>query len=98
MSSYPKVDDYLNKVDYQFPNYVPSKAAIKFITFIKLVNQDKGGEENKSPVVHMKMLDAVFNKKKRTAIMCHRGIAKTTLMAEYMFFYLAILESNRIFN
>jgi len=85
-----KVDEYLNSVDYSYPDYVPSKAAVKFISFIKLVNQDKGGEENRSPVVHMKMLDAMFTANKRTAIMCHRGIAKTTLFAEYLFPYIAV--------
>jgi len=71
-----KVSEYLNEVDYDFPGYIPSQASLKFINFIKLVNMSKGGEENKSPVVHMKMLDSVFNAQKRTAIMCHRGIAK----------------------
>ena len=50
----------------------------------------KGGEENKSPVVHMKMIDSVFNPDKRSAIMCHRGVGKTTLMAEYLFLYIAL--------
>ena len=90
MSSTFSVDQLLRDVNYDFPNYIPSESAVKFINFVKLVNHDKGGEENKSPVVHMKMLDAVFNKRKRTAIMCHRGIAKTTLMAEYMFLYIAV--------
>lgn len=84
------VDERLNSVDYSYPDYVPSKESAKFINFIKLVNQDKGGEENKSPVVHMKMLDTLFTKNKRSAIMCHRGIAKTTLFAEYMFLYIAV--------
>jgi len=84
------VDEHLNTVDYSHPNYVPSTSAAKFINFVKLVNQDKGGEENKSPVVHMKMLDSMFTQNKRTAIMCHRGIAKTTLFAEYMFLYIAV--------
>jgi len=70
------VPEYLAELDYDFKNYIPSKSSVKFINFIKLVNYSKGGEENKSPVVHMKMLDSVFNAQKRTAIMCHRGIAK----------------------
>lgn len=70
------VPEYLGELDYNFNGYIPSQPAVKFINFIKLVNYSKGGEENKSPVVHMKMLDSVFNGQKRTAIMCHRGIAK----------------------
>ena len=84
------VEQLLADVDYSFPDYVPKPESVKFINFIKLVNQHKGGEENQSPVVHLKMLDSVFNKEKRNAIMCHRGIAKTTLMAEYMFLYIAV--------
>lgn len=85
------VDGFLNEVDYTFPDYIPSAQAVKFIEFIKLVNMDQGGEENLTPIVHYKMLDSVFEgNNKRTAIMCHRGIGKTTLMAEYMILYIAL--------
>jgi predicted phage terminase large subunit-like protein len=85
------VQDYLNEVDYNFKGYVPSKDAIKFVNFIKLC---EGGEtENKSPVVHFKMLDNIFSRHKRHAIMCQRGLAKTTLMAEYLFLYIAVFGS-----
>lgn len=83
------VEDYLKEVDYDFPNYKPLEASVKFINFIKLVNFSRGGEENSSPVFHMKMLDSAFSRTKRTAIMCHRGSGKTTLMSEYMFLYIA---------
>jgi phage terminase large subunit-like protein len=82
------VDDILNNINYDFSAYVPSTAAINFVNFIKLVNGPEG-EENKTPPVHYKMLDNVFSKEKRTAILCHRGIGKTTLMAEYLFLYIA---------
>jgi predicted phage terminase large subunit-like protein len=84
------VDALLDAVDYTFPDYVPRVESVKYINFIKLVNRHKGGEENSSPVVHMKMLDSVFNRNKRSAEMCHRGIAKTTLFAEYLFLYIAV--------
>lgn len=83
------VDAFLDEVDYSFPGYVPLEASVKFINFIKLVNADKGGEENSSPVVHLKILDSIFSKKKRSIALCHRGIAKTTLGAEYLFLYIA---------
>jgi len=68
-----KVIDYLKEVDYRSP-YVPSPEAVAFVNFIKLV---EGGEpENKTPVVHLKILDNIFSKHKRHAIMSHRGIAK----------------------
>lgn len=84
-----KVEDYLNAVCYSTnPNYVPSDFALEFIAFIKLVNGSEG-EENKSPVLHYNMLDNVVDGS-RTVNMCHRGSAKTTLLAEYLFLYLAV--------
>lgn len=84
-----KVEDYLKNVDYSNnPNYVPSDFALEFIAFIKLVNGDEG-EENKTPVLHYNMLDNVIDGN-RTANMCHRGSAKTTLLAEYLFLYIGV--------
>ncbi len=90
MSNAQTVDSYLDSVDYTFPGYTPKSASVKFINFIKLVNQDRGGEENSSPVVHLKILDAIFSKMKRSVALCHRGMAKTTLGAEYLFLYIAV--------
>lgn len=87
------VEDYLNEVVYADSNlYCPSEFALEFVTFIKLVNGDEG-EENKTPVVHFKMLDTISKGNKRIANLCHRGIAKTTVMAEYLFLYLAVYGS-----
>ena len=84
-----KVEDFLNNLDYSVdPNYVPSDFALEFVTFIKLVNGAQG-EENKTPVVHYKMLDTITNGGRRTINLCHRGIAKTTVMGEYLFLYIA---------
>lgn len=84
------VEDWLNTVDYgNDADYVPSKFALKFINFIKLVNGGEG-EENKSPVLHYKMLDQLPGRKQDILNMCHRGSAKTTLMGEYLFLYLAV--------
>ena len=84
------VVDYLNEVTYHNDeNYVPSTFALEFLTFIKLVN-GKEGEENKSPTVHLKMLDTICDGKEMVANMCHRGMAKTTVMGEYLFLYLAV--------
>lgn len=71
-----KVEDYLNAIDYEVdPSYVPSDFALEFVTFIKLVNGAQG-EENKTPVVHYKMLDTITEGGKRVINLCHRGIAK----------------------
>jgi len=84
-----QVEDYLNNIDYSIdPNYVPSDFALEFVTFIKLVNGAQG-EENLTPVVHYSMLDTITDRGKRVLNLCHRGIAKTTLMAEYLFLYIA---------
>lgn len=84
-----KVEDYLNNTDYKIrPGYVPSDFALEFVTFIKLVNGEQG-EENKTPLVHYYMLDTLTDGGRRVLNLCHRGIAKTTVMAEYLFLYIA---------
>lgn len=86
------VDEWLNAVDYASMNegnYVPSDFALDFMNFIKLVNGDEG-ESHKTPVVHLKMLDKIQGKKGRVANLCARGMAKTTLMCEYLVLYLAV--------
>ena len=84
-----KVEDFLNNLDYSVdPNYVPSDFALEFVTFIKLVNGAQG-EENKTPVVHYRMLDTITEGGRRVINLCHRGIAKTTVMGEYLFLYIA---------
>lgn len=84
-----KVEDYLNNINYSVdPSYVPSEFALQFVTFIKLVNGLQG-EEHKTPVVHYKMLDTISNNGKRIINLCHRGVAKTTVMGEYLFLYIA---------
>ena len=85
-----RVEDYLKEVDYSFNGYEPSINAIKFINFIKLV--ENGKPENKTPVVHMKILDNIFSKYRRHAIMAHRGIAKSSLI-EYIILYIAVFGS-----
>lgn len=84
------VEEWLNTVSYDDdPTYVPSDFALKFVTFIKLVNGGKG-EENKTPVIHYKMLDNIAGKKQNIANMCSRGMAKTTIMGEYLILYIAV--------
>lgn len=85
-----KVEDFLNEVSYEVPpEYVPSDFALEFVTFIKLVNGGDG-EENKTPLVHYYMLDTITEGGRRIINLCHRGIAKTTVMGEYLFLYIAV--------
>ena len=81
------VEDWLNEMDYEFVGYMPTSMALLFVNFIKEVNG--GAEENETPVVHLKMMDGVFNKERRCAILCHRGIGKTTLFGEYLILFIA---------
>lgn len=85
------VDEWLNSVSYaDDPNYVPSAFAVAFVNFIKLVNGG-AGEENKTPVLHLKMLDQIDQPDSRKiANMVHRGAAKTTVLGEYLILYLAV--------
>lgn len=87
------VEDWLNQVNYaDDANYIPTEFALEFVNFIKLVNGAEG-EENLTPVLHFKMLDQVAGKKQDIINMIHRGAAKTTLLGEYLFLYLAVYGS-----
>lgn len=86
-----KVEEYLNEISYAADStYVPSDFALEFVNFIKLV--DGGESENKTPVVHYKMLDNFTdNNGKDTINMCHRGMAKSTIK-EYLILYLGVFN------
>lgn len=88
------VDDYLNEVDFDWLNdggYRPSKFALEFMNFIKLCN-DGRGEDNKTPVMHLAMLDKLPTKHKKITNLCARGTAKTTLFMEYLTLYIAMFN------
>ena len=87
-----ELDEWLNEVNYADLNdgsYVPTEFALFFMNFIKLVN-GKVGESNKTPPVHLKMLDKVVGEKDYIANLCFRGAAKTTLFFEYFVLFLAV--------
>ena len=81
------VDQYLDEIEYDFIGYIPEEEGLAFVSFIQDMND--GGEENETPLVHLKMMDTVFNKKRRVAVLCHRGIGKTALFAEYLILFIA---------
>lgn len=86
------VDSYLDEVDYSdLDAYVPTPFALKYVSFVKLVNGG-AGESHPSPVVHMKMLDKLTTPKNRLANLCARGLAKTTLFGEYLIPFVAVFE------
>lgn len=92
MSAYLKqtVIEWLNSVDYDDDlYYIPSSFALEFVNFIKLVN-GKQGEEHSTPIVHLRMLDNVHGPDQKVVNMCSRGLAKTTLMGEYLYLYIAV--------
>ena len=60
-----ELDDWLDEVNYKEINsaeYMPSEFALTFMNFIKLVNGEEG-ESNKTPPVHLKMLDKLISKR-----------------------------------
>ena len=83
------VEEYLNEVSYGFEGYIPEAASLAFVNFIKMVN-GTNGESNKTPPVHYQLLDNIFSKKSRLAVLCHRGFAKSTLLTSYLPFYIAV--------
>ena len=84
-----ELEDYIQEVDYFKLNnhYQPGDFALEFITFVKLVNGAEG-EENKSPVIHMDMLDQIPNNRENLFV-SFRGSAKTSVLHEYMMLYIA---------
>lgn len=84
------LDEWLDQVDYlELDDYTPSVFALEFMNFIKLVNGAEG-ETNKTPPVHLKMLDKMVSDEEMIANLCFRGAAKTTLFMEYLVLYLAV--------
>ena len=88
------LDELLNEVDYSYLNstdYTPSEFALTFMNFVKLVN-GKEGEANKTPPVHLAMLDKITGRKGYIANLCFRGLGKTTVFAEYLLAYLGVFN------
>ena len=92
MSTQKTLEQWLSELDYKYLNsseYVPSEFALIFVNFIKMVNGAQG-ESNKTPAIHLKMLDTItYRKKNHLVNLCSRGLAKTTLFGEYLVLYLA---------
>nr|DAH94566.1 MAG TPA: large terminase [Caudoviricetes sp.] len=89
-----ELDQWLDQVRYGFLNsseYHPTEFALNFINFIKLVNGE-AGESNKTPPVHLKMMDKLTSGSKRIVNLCFRGSGKTTIFMEYLTLYLAVFH------
>lgn len=89
-----ELDIWLDQVSYRdlnSPSYMPSDFALTFMNFIKLVNGSVG-ESNKTPPVHLKMLDKVISPSSYIANLVFRGAAKTTLFMEYLSLYLGLFH------
>lgn len=86
-----ELDKWLDEVDYSYlteGDYVPTEFALKFMAFVKMVNGE-AGEGNKTPPVHLAMLDKVVSESPYVANLVFRGAAKTTLFAEYLSLFIA---------
>lgn len=70
------VEQHLIDVNYQDdPDYVPSEFALELVNVMKLI--DGGENENKTPVVHYRMIDKFIDPNNLDTInLCHRGLAK----------------------
>ena len=85
MSKVKELDDYLNEISYGHRlGYHPSKFALKFVNFIKMVGV---AESDETPEVHLVMLDGLAGTKENIANLCHRGLGKTVLFGEYLNLY-----------
>ena len=84
-----KVTQYLAEVNYSDNNgFVPSTFSLEMVNLIKLI--DGGMTENITPPVHLKILDSYVDVSGKDVInLCHRGMAKTSLM-EYLIFRIAL--------
>ena len=82
------VSEYLNEIDYEkLKDYKPSSATLEFINFIQMC--EDGQIENKTSIVHLVALDKALSSNKSVAVMCHRGLGKTTIFAEMLFLFIA---------
>ena len=87
------VDEWLDSVDYGYlDNYVPSEFALKFMNYIKLVNGAQG-ESNKTPPMHLAMIDKLASPDKYIVNLVFRGSGKTSIFGEYLFPFIAIFRS-----
>lgn len=84
MNRNKNVEEYLDAVDYTWKGYIPTIEALKYATFIQEVNG--GSEDNKTPIVHLAMMDKVFNTKKRSLVLCHRDLQKQLCLLNICFY------------
>ena len=63
------VDDLLDAVDYDFPNYVPSVEAFDFINFIRLVLGEE--PENSNSLAHYFLIDVIFKNVVRVCLLLY---------------------------
>lgn len=84
--------EHLAKVKYPLKDpYIPDKFALMMLNFMKLVHEHNP-TENKTPVMHLKMLDKFVGKSPYTLNCMFRGAAKSTL-ERYLILYLGVFGS-----
>lgn len=89
------LDTWLDEVNYKSLNHstvMPSEFSLIFMNFIKLVNGEEG-ESNKTPPMHLFMLDRVTSPRQYIANLCFRGSGKTSIFAEYMYLFIGVFGS-----
>ena len=86
------LDQLLDEVSYDYlnsPDYIPSEFSLRFMNFIKLVN-GPNRDTNKTPPMHLSMLDKLNLPDEYLVNLLFRGSAKTTVFMEYLSLYLAV--------
>ena len=74
-----ELHDFLADTNYPVKDpYIPQAFALFVLQFIKMVHRGNPSE-NKTPVMHLKMLDNFVSDKENCINVCHRGAAKSTL-------------------
>ena len=74
-----ELHDFITETHYPVKDpYIPQAFALFMLQFIKMVHMHNPSE-NKTPVMHLKMLDNFVSDKENTINVCHRGAAKSTL-------------------
>lgn len=78
---------------YTIPYDEPYIAGPQSKAFMSWLNMLIPSQSNKTPKVHYALIDHVMTGHKRQQALCHRGMAKSTLVGEYIPLYVASLGS-----
>lgn len=85
--------DDVEKNIYTMPYDEPYEIGNESKAFFSWLNILIPSQSNSTPKVHYKLIDHMMTRHKRQLAVCHRGMAKSTLVGEYLPLYIASLGS-----